>query len=780
MKKVLLLAVILLISGMAAYAQSAKKYVKAGKDFLDERKYEDAISQFTVAIQLDPNYTEAYVYRATVYEQLKDYDAAVKDYERAEVFMQKDEEIYYLLGRAYLRNGQLALALAQLNQAISIKSSYVEAYQVRTEIYIALERYDEALDDCKRALRFKENEVNFYNLGLVYEKMELYDEAEEAFKKSIQKNDNVAESHLALAKLTFIRKKYDLAMASVNQVLRINPRNREGLILRSNVHAKQMNLSKAIDDISIALNMYQGDPEMLVLRGDFYQALSRHTDAIVDYTNAIETGSAEADVYYKRARSYEMMRNFKSAMADYNKLLEMSKFDGNAQRMLAQAEERMFEINREQNKPVVKLVNPASDKNGVVNIPRGLDVIALTGLIEDESNIRFLKVNDFTVQPTQKEEGFEFLASLNLRNTEQIIIEVSDVYDNSETAVFNILRTETDKPRVRIIAPFASDNNVIYLDTQEPIIYVEGKIEDESLIKTIYIDDVAASYVPTDIEPVFSARVRVENRSKFTVRAEDLYGNIADVEFSLNREASNYADNPMGKTWAIFIENSNYEYFAKLEGPTKDVMHMKRALANYQVHNFIHKRDMTKEDLQRFFSIELRDLLRSNRVNSLLIWYAGHGKFLNETGYWIPVDAQRDDEFTYYNINALKASMQSYPDQVTHTLVVTDACESGPSFYQAMRSANDARSCDDWEATRFKSAQVFSSAGYELASDDSQFTRTFANTLANNPDECIPIESIVMKVTTAVTGNNQQKPQFGKIAGLEDENGTFFFIPKDY
>ena len=28
--------------------------------------------------------------------------------------------------------------------------------------------------------------------------------------------------------------------------------------------------------------------------------------------------------------------------------------------------------------------------------------------------------------------------------------------------------------------------------------------------------------------------------------------------------------------------------------------------------------------------------------------------------------------------------------------------------------------------------------------------------------------------------NNQQKPLFGKIAGLEDENGTFFFIPKDY
>jgi hypothetical protein len=97
-----------------------------------------------------------------------------------------------------------------------------------------------------------------------------------------------------------------------------------------------------------------------------------------------------------------------------------------------------------------------------------------------------------------------------------------------------------------------------------------------------------------------------------------------------------------------------------------------------------------------------------------------------------------------------------------------------------MRSTPKERSCDDWQATKFKSSQVFASAGYELAVDDSQFTRTFANSLANNPNACIPIESIVNKVTSAVVKNNQQKPKFGKIEGLEDEDGTFFFISKDF
>ncbi len=780
MKRYTLLLAVLIMFAAAANGQSAKNFYKAGDKFLDVNKYEDAILQYTKAVDLDPEYEKAYVARAFAYEKMGDFAQAAEDYERAIVFLPKDEVVHCQAGKAYYLSGEMGKALAKLNKAISRKSNYLDAYQVRTKVYLGLGRYDEALEDCKKALRLKENEVNLYNLGQVYEKLELFDQAEEAYQQSIRKNNNVVDSHFALAQLSFKMDKLAIGMNAVNNVIRINSRHKEGLMLRARIYARQMNISKAVDDISMALNLFSSDPELYELRGDFYQQLSRHSDAIVDFTNVLELDTANAEVFYKRAGSYEFMRNFEDAMSDYEKLLELSEYDGNAQRLYAQAEERMFEINREENKPVVLLMDPVTTEDMTVNIPRGIDVLPLTGLIEDESAIKSLVVNNFTVQTTEVEDGYEFLASINLRNSDQITVEVTDVYDNSETAIFNVIRTETDKPDVSIIAPYASDNHIIFLDSDDPVIYVEGKISDESIINSIYIDDIAASYIPDDLDPIFSARVRVENRGNFTVTAEDVYGNISKVEFTLNRESASFADNPMGKTWAIFINNSDYESFASLEGPTKDVTLMKTALAQYQIHNFIEKKNMSKVEMEKFFAIELRDLLRSNRVSSILVWYAGHGKFVNETGYWIPADASRDDEFTYFNVNQLKASMQTYPESVTHTLVITDACESGPSFYQAMRSTPEIKSCDDWEATRFKSSQVFSSAGYELAVDNSQFTKTFANTLANNPDACIPIESIVQKVSSAVQGNNQQKPLFGKIAGLEDENGTFFFIPKDY
>jgi hypothetical protein len=95
-----------------------------------------------------------------------------------------------------------------------------------------------------------------------------------------------------------------------------------------------------------------------------------------------------------------------------------------------------------------------------------------------------------------------------------------------------------------------------------------------------------------------------------------------------------------------------------------------------------------------------------------------------------------------------------------------------------MRSAGEEKTCDNVMATAMRSAQVFTSAGTELATDNSQFTQTFASTLINNKNACVPIEKIVKTVTDAVANNNKQKPRFGQISGLVDEGGTFFFIAK--
>ena len=136
-----------------------------------------------------------------------------------------------------------------------------------------------------------------------------------------------------------------------------------------------------------------------------------------------------------------------------------------------------------------------------------------------------------------------------------------------------------------------------------------------------------------------------------------------------------------------------------------------------------------------------------------------------------------DVEFSYFNINALKASLYSYTS-LTHLLVVSDACETGQSFCLAMRGIINGAACSNTQLALKKSTQVFTSAGSGYAYDNSLFTRAFANTLLNNEDDCVTIDDIAKRVSIVLRNSSHQSPEFGRITGLEDDLGTFFFITR--
>ncbi len=759
------------------YSQNAKKYYKAGEVFLASENYPDAVDQFTKAIDLKPAFDKAYLARARAYEQLDLLEEAVQDYDRASTFLNKEHGIFYEAGRLYYQLGRYEQALNRLDKSIRVKKNYEPAYVIKSKVLISQERYEEALENCNIALSLKKTADNYYQRGLVNERLGQFEAAERDFVQAISENKSFVDAYLSLAQISLNLGKTQFALGHVNKALELEPQNRKAFLIRSRIYAKQLDYPKAIDDISVTIMMDPEDDEMYLLRGTYYQEFTQHTNAINDFTKAIILNENNADAYYKRAELYEQIAHYSSAIKDYETLVAMSEYDVRAQELLENVRERLFALNYESNKPEIILIDPEPGDDMIIRLPRGSVSVSLRGRILDESDLKFLKINGVNMAYTMNDEQATFNLLVHLESQDPLIIEVADVYDNIQTVEYTIQLTEIDPPAVKVIVPYASGNNEIYLDQDTPEIYIEGKIEDESLIKSIWIDSTVASYIPEEINPSFYANLNIRNKTNIVVRVVDLYGNEVIEEYRINRESAILSkSNPMGKTWIVFIENSDYKYFTSLAGPSRDVVQMKTALAKYQIHNIIHMKNMEKKDMEKFFSIDLRDLVIGNHVNSLMIWYAGHGIFMNETGYWVPVDARKGDEFSLFNVNALKASLQSYSKYVTHTLVVTDACESGPGFCQTVRSELKEKSCDDWQATRSKSAQVFSSAGYEKAADYSQFTRTFANLLTNSPESCLPIEKIVSRVIHAVTANNQQEPKFGRISGLEDEGGTFFFI----
>jgi len=764
---------------ISVHAQNPRKHFRAGEDFLEYPNYTDAVDQFSRAIELKPDYGKAYQKRAEAFEGLEMLADAAADYDRAAAFFPKNPELLVGAGRVYHGLGKYEPALDRLDKALDLDMNNIEACQEKIEILIELEQYSEALNLSDLTLLIRESAQNYFLRGVIHEKLGNSQASEEDYLKAYQQDDKNMVILMALTDLQRRSGKTEQALLNANIILDNAPGNRQALILRSRLYADLKDFPGAIDDASSGIFQYESDIDLYILRASYYSDFTQYTAAINDYSKVLLIDPERADVYIERGLLYEEVGNFQAAINDYKKVLELEADLHTSLEDADLAGSRIYNLRRETNSPKIVLSYPQRNTEGYIELLEGSDSLLLHGYIDDESEISSFSINGHELLFTEDEERFEFHVLVDIMDAESVRFETADIYDNAGSIEFPFLFNENQPPEVSVVAPYASDDGQIFLDKQEAEIIIEGYITDENLISSIMINDMMASYIPDEVNPSFSANINIANQNEIIITAVDIYDNETESRYLINRESAILSENnPMGKTWVVFIENSEYHHFMSLQGPKNDISLMKTALSRYQIHSVIHKKDLSKNEMERFFSIELRDLVKSNRVNSLMIWFAGHGDFFNETGYWIPVDAKPSDEFSYYNVNALKASLYSYINNAKHILIISDACQTGPGFYLTERSDLTEMRCDDRDVTELQSSQVFTSAGNETAIDNSGFSTSFASSLRNSTSYCLPVESVVKEVADYLEQNSSQKSVFGKIAGLSDEGGTFFFIRK--
>ncbi|MBX3163726.1 MAG: caspase family protein [Bacteroidetes bacterium] len=759
------------------FSQSAKKFADAAEKFQKANNFNDAIDNYSKAIELNPQLYDAYVMRAFCYKQVGKKSEAIADYQKAIAFKPK-KELYYSAGLLMVELDNYTEADQTFRKALALDKGYVEAIDAEVKVLHKLKDYEYGVAVTKMGLDAKRTSINYYNHAVMYDSLKKYADAEKFYAEAKSADKKFVPAYVALALTQVKLNKNTEAMKNCTEALAVSSNNMDVFYARSIVNGAIKELPSAVNDITKVI-LTSPSVQAYQLRASFYETMGQYQNAVVDYSQIIKLDDKNVSAYLGRAAASEQVQNYKASLADYNKVTELAAGNPSIDNIVSQAKKKIFELNKENVKPEIELTSIKSHKN-VLKIASDRNELEIKGLAKDASLIKSITVSSGNASFDTEALNPEFVLNLTgLTKVNEITLNVTDVYNNTQTVHYKIEKTESDKPLIAIEMPFTSFENEMALDNNNPEVYVQGKITDASPIESIMIDGVNASFNPSAMNPEFSSQVKVADKSEITIIVKDIYGNEKVQKYTLNRSGAMAGiDNPMGNTWVVFIENSKYINFASLEGPAKDVTAMKSALANYKITNTIHKRDMTKAEMEKFFSIELRDYVKNNNISSLLIWYAGHGKYVSPTGYWVPSDGKTDDEFTYFGINNLKAAMQSYAGKLVHTLVITDACESGATFLMAMRGGSDGQRCDKWELTKAKSAQVFTSAGYELASDNSQFTKTFVSCLNNNVESCLEIGKIVTKVTSAVKAAGNQAPKFGKIKDLEDEGGTFFFIKK--
>lgn len=107
----------------------AQFYLRRGEDFSGIHQYDKAIADYTTAIELKPDYAEAYNDRGFAYFLTGDFERAIRDYTRAIELRPNYPKAYNSRGVAYMAGGfGLARSVPDFDRAIELEPDFRYAY----------------------------------------------------------------------------------------------------------------------------------------------------------------------------------------------------------------------------------------------------------------------------------------------------------------------------------------------------------------------------------------------------------------------------------------------------------------------------------------------------------------------------------------------------------------------------------------------------------------------------------------------------------------------------
>lgn len=150
-------------------------------------QYEKAVDEFKKAIEINPNYVNAYNNLGMAYEEMGLFDKAIVEYKKAIQLKPNYKRAHGNLGSVYGKKRLFDRAIAECKEAIEIDPAYADAHNNLGIAYINKGWVDQAMTEFKKAIELEPNHMNaHYNLGLVYLVKKMYREAVNEFKKAIR------------------------------------------------------------------------------------------------------------------------------------------------------------------------------------------------------------------------------------------------------------------------------------------------------------------------------------------------------------------------------------------------------------------------------------------------------------------------------------------------------------------------------------------------------------------------------------------------------------------
>jgi tetratricopeptide (TPR) repeat protein len=294
MKKLLfpiILTGTVLLGGVLAYSLwratplTSQAYFDSGKTYYDQEKYPEAIIQFLNAVRKDAQNRDARYYLALSFVRQQDLARAVAELRSLLEYYPEDVEANLQLGGIFLAAGRSNPDLFRQAQELASKilskdPNHAAALVLSGNASAGLQDYRASIDLFEKALSVDpQNFAAFLSLGATQVLQKNYKEAEQAFLKALEVNPKDRHAMISLA--NYYRAVRDTAKAEsiFNEVTSLYPSDK-AIYLQVVEFYHQAGRFEDVERVLRDAQTHSSQtPEPSLILADFYRVRDRDTDA---------------------------------------------------------------------------------------------------------------------------------------------------------------------------------------------------------------------------------------------------------------------------------------------------------------------------------------------------------------------------------------------------------------------------------------------------------------------------------------------------------------------
>jgi eukaryotic-like serine/threonine-protein kinase len=200
------------------------------------KRFDEMLDSCKKAIEIDPNFYEAWNCEGLAYDGLKKYPEAIAAYSKVNELKPDFYVAWNNKGESLLNEGNLDRALEAFDKAILYKPDYLFAWNNRGNTLFRMGRYPEAIEAYKKAIEIDSNySYAWHGFGNANRLLGRWQAALSAYDRAVQIKSNFYEALYNRALAYIGLKKYEEALDTLDRAIDIKPDYTAAIVKREEV-----------------------------------------------------------------------------------------------------------------------------------------------------------------------------------------------------------------------------------------------------------------------------------------------------------------------------------------------------------------------------------------------------------------------------------------------------------------------------------------------------------------------------------------------------------------